>query len=355
MYFSANTGSGYHTWRQRFPDGKPEQVTFGATEEEGIEFAPDGRSFVTSIGASQSTLWIHDARGDRQITSEGFAIFPSFSPDGTKLYYLRRTGGAMSIVSGELWVADLESGQRQRLLPDFLMRHYTISADGQRVVFVVADDTGRNPVWVAALNRRSPPRQVTASDARKVFFGPAGEVLFLGQEKDTNFLFRLKEDGSESPKLMPTPQFRGRQMFLAANGLTVSSDGNWVVEASPTEDLPAGVVVYPTAGGSPTLICEACAWFNSFERGPQPPFVSWSPDRKFFYLNFQGSIYAISLRPGQALPTLPASGFRTKEEVAALPGVRLIAQEGAFAGPSPSVYAFTKFAMQRNIYRVPVP
>ena len=56
MYLSANTGDGYHIWRQRFPDGTPEQVTSGATEEQGLSFAPDGRSFVTSVGQSQSTL-----------------------------------------------------------------------------------------------------------------------------------------------------------------------------------------------------------------------------------------------------------------------------------------------------------
>ena len=140
--------------------GLPEQVTSGVTQEEGIEVAPDGRSFVTSIGASQSTLWFHDSRGDRQITSEGYALLPSVSPDGKKLYYLLRAGGARHFVSGELWVADLESGQRQRLLPDFLMQHYTISADGQRVVFVVADEAGRSPVWLAALDGRSAPRQV---------------------------------------------------------------------------------------------------------------------------------------------------------------------------------------------------
>ena len=65
MYFSVNTGGGFHIWRQRYPNGMPEQVTFGATEEEGIEFAPDGRSFLTSIGTRQSTLWVHDSRGDR--------------------------------------------------------------------------------------------------------------------------------------------------------------------------------------------------------------------------------------------------------------------------------------------------
>ena len=94
MYFSADTGNGYHIWRQRFPDGTPEQITFGVTQEEGIEFAPDGRSFVTSIGSRQSAVWVHDSRGDRQITSEGYGFLPAISSDGAKLYYLVRAKGA---------------------------------------------------------------------------------------------------------------------------------------------------------------------------------------------------------------------------------------------------------------------
>ena len=138
-------GSGVHTWRQRFPDGKPEQVTFGVTEEEGIHVAPDGRSFVTSIGTSQSTLWVHDSRGDRQITSEGYSYWPSISPDSKKLYYLVRTGGTESFIKGGLWVTNLETGQRQRLLPDFQMQRYNISPDGQRVVFTAVDENGHTP------------------------------------------------------------------------------------------------------------------------------------------------------------------------------------------------------------------
>jgi hypothetical protein len=83
--------------------------------------------------------------------------------------------------------------------------------------------------------------------------------------------------------------------------------------------------------------------------------VSWSPDGKFLYLKFQESIYGIALRPGQMLPPMPASGFRSKEDVAALWGARLIPEQGAFPGPNPSIYAFTKIATHRNIYRVPVP
>ena len=72
--------------------------------------------------------------------------------------------------------------QRRRLLPDFLMQHYSISADGQRVVFVGADDAGRSPVWVAALDGRSVPRRVTAHDASRAFFGAGNDVVFVGED-----------------------------------------------------------------------------------------------------------------------------------------------------------------------------
>jgi Tol biopolymer transport system component len=126
MYFSVNSGGGFHIWRQRFPNGAPEQVTSGVTEEEGVEFAPDGRSFVTSIGTRQSAVWVHDSRGDRQITSEGYGLLPTFSADGKKLYYMTKASAVGVYISGALWVADLEHGRRERLVPDFLMQHYDI-------------------------------------------------------------------------------------------------------------------------------------------------------------------------------------------------------------------------------------
>jgi eukaryotic-like serine/threonine-protein kinase len=72
MYFSADATDGFHIWRQHLPKGAPEQLTFGPTEEEGIAVATDGRSLVTSAGIEQSSVWLHDTQGDRQISSEGF-------------------------------------------------------------------------------------------------------------------------------------------------------------------------------------------------------------------------------------------------------------------------------------------
>jgi eukaryotic-like serine/threonine-protein kinase len=351
MYFSANTGGGFHIWRQRVPDGTPEQVTFGVTEEEGIDFAPDGRSFVTSVGSRQSTVWVHDSGGDRQITSEGYGFLPAISPDGTKLYYLVGAGGARSVVSGELWVAELMSGQRQRLLPDFPMQHYSISVDGQHVVFVGADDAGRSPVWLAALDGRSAPRRVSSRYASRAFFGAGNDVIFVGEDEGAKFVYRVKGGGSEAEKIVRTSN---------TSAFSVCPDGKCVVVVPDPEHMVGGAMIYPVGGGSPALICASCAGTENvvshLERaGPQPSALSWSPDGKFLYLNFQGSIYAIPLEPGQLLPLLPASGLRTEQDAAALPGARLIPERGAFAGPKPSVYAFTKVAVQHNIYRVPVP
>ena len=49
VYVTSSAGTTNHIWRQRFPDGEPEQVTSGPTEEEGIAMAADGRSLVTAV------------------------------------------------------------------------------------------------------------------------------------------------------------------------------------------------------------------------------------------------------------------------------------------------------------------
>src|SRR5205823_5531937 len=67
MYFSVEADGASHLWRQRFPDGDPEQMTHGPTEEAGLAVAADGRSLITSVGMRQSALWIHDDRGDRAL------------------------------------------------------------------------------------------------------------------------------------------------------------------------------------------------------------------------------------------------------------------------------------------------
>jgi Tol biopolymer transport system component len=350
MYFSANTGNGFHIWRQRFPDGRPEQITFGATQEQGIAFGPDGRSFVTSVGESQSTVWVHDSRGERQITSQGYAYLPSFSSNGKLLYYLQRSRANRRFVSGELWVTNLETGKRERLLPDFLMEHYDVSRDGNRVVFVMFDDTGHSPVWVATLDGSSPPRRLSSFDSVRALFDPSGGVLFVGGERSTSYLYHIKEDGTALRKVVPTPV-----LFIYG----VSPDGKalalWVERS---------VFVYRSEGDVPILICSGCATAGGENRGVTPSLLSWSPDGKFLYfqtisLKTSGQTFAVPLRPGQILPPLPSaglgSGVESMANAAKLPGARLIPEQRAFLSADPSVYAFLRVTTHRNIYRIAAP
>jgi hypothetical protein len=225
--------------RQSFPDGTPEKITFGVTEEHGIHFAPDGRSFVTSIGTSQSTVWVHDSIGTRQLSSEGYAFRPTISPDGRKVSRVAEDGTGMEKMI-----------ETSNILP------FDASPDGQ---LVIAQDTRQ---W-------------------------------------------------------------------------------------------GSLKVFPRGQGAPMVVCDRCSPPQGTD--PKPPDMSWAPNGRFVYLKFDGSTFAIPLRPKTMVPQIPRQGFRSKEQVAALPGARLVSEEpNVFPGPDPSIYAFTKVTTQRNIYRVPV-
>jgi hypothetical protein len=208
-------------------------------------------------------------------------------------------------------------------------------------VFVAVEDNGDTPVMLAPLDGRTAPRRLSMMDAIWVYFGGKGEVVF-----QSDLMYRIKEDGSDLRSISPT---------RSLNPFSVSPDGQWVPAAEgPVPEDRNVLKVYPVGGGPPRLICR-CYPPPNLDDGPGPAQLSWAPDGRFLYLKFDTSIYAIPLKPGEMLPSIPPSGFPSKEAVAAVPGARLISEDRVFPGPNPSLYAFMKVSAQRNIYRVPVP
>lgn len=65
-----------------------------------------------------------------------------FSSDGAKLYYFARKQGSRAFNSGELWVADLQSGRTEVVFPDILMSDFELARDGKQATFASLNEEG---------------------------------------------------------------------------------------------------------------------------------------------------------------------------------------------------------------------
>jgi eukaryotic-like serine/threonine-protein kinase len=333
MYFTADPGGVNHLWRQRFPDGRPEQITSGPTEEEGLAMAPDGRSLVTAVALQNTSLWLHDAKGERQISLEGNGTKPKFTPDGKKLCYLIVKEAPNEFAwyrnPGELRIAGLESGRSEPVVSGLPVLDYDISADGQQVVLWTTDPEGKPRLWVARLDRGSSPVQIPNVEGGSPLFGPDGDIFFRHVEGTSTYVYRVHPDGTGLRKALAEPVF-----FLKG----VSPDGRWIVGWAPLPgNGPPSAQAFPLDGGRPIQL-------GTFI------YVSWPLDGRSVLI----SGYLIPLRPGEALPQIPAGGFHSEDEIARLPGARLMDAKGVVLGPSAGVYAFSRGTIQRNLYRIPI-
>ncbi len=352
MYFTVNSAStGFHIWRQRFPNGIPEQVTpRGATEEEGLAVFPDGKSLITAAGAQESAIWLHDQQGDRQITSEGFAFLPTLSPDSKRLYYLRRNPGSRYFLSGELYVADVDTGRSERLLPGLILSHYALSHDGKKLVCVPEIGGDKTGIWLADAAAVAPPRQITSNQARRAFFGAPGEVVFEAGAT-TRRLMRISEEGRDE-------RLAHSQPILQL--MSVSPDGEWamvgVAKTGRPSDGATLMQAFSLTGGEPATLCDEC--FLGFGSARMfASFATWSHDGKWIYiplryfLSDSTKTLVLPVRAG----SVPAAAVRvvaSEEAFARIPGARLISESDVAPGTSPGHYAFARASARMNLFRI---
>ncbi len=322
-----------HIWRQQFPDGDPQQVTFGPTSQEGLAMAPDGKSFVTSVGSEDSTVWIHDKNGDQQVSSEGYAEKPSISFDGKLLYFLMISGQS---TLDELWVKDLSSGKMDKVLPGYSMAGYSVSRDGKQVAFTANDTAGHASLWIAPINRRSSPVRISSTEIEdSPFFLPDGDLIFRAVENGSNFLYRMKPDGS------------GRRKITSDRILdvhSVSPDGRWVSASAtnPGQEQPAMIKVFRVDGTASVQVCLGYCQ------------LVWDRNGKFVYLTFptlSDDTYSLPVVNDSGLPSLPPNGVARLEDLRATKAAVKVPYFESSA-ISPSFYAYARQNTRRNLYRI---
>ncbi len=339
IYFNAEVDGSTHLWRQRWregaPQGNPEQITFGPTEEEGLAVVPDGKSLIASVGVRQSSVWMHDAAGNHAVSLEGSAETPRLSPDGKRLYYLLRKSSSSNV--SELWRRDLASGKSDPVLTGQRIVDYDISRDESRVAFTVLMGD-ESQIFLATTDRSAPPRLVVRG-GDLVSFG-AGQLFFRQLGGKADYLARVQEDGSGLTRILDTEivEFGG-----------VSPDGEWATVGGRIEP-GIGTFAVGVRDRAPRRICAGAC------------FVQWPADGKYMYvstisrLSAAGSnklTYIIPIPRGFGLLKLPASGIDRASE-AELAGIQSIPQGDVSPGPDPQTYAFTSASFQGNLFRIPL-
>jgi len=205
------------------------------------------------------------------------------------------------------------------------------------------DREGKQRLWLAPIDRRSPPKQIPNVEGDGPLYGPGGEIFFRAREGAYGFAYRIREDGTGRRKAHEHP-------VISTSG--VSPDGQWlVVYSRPSKEKTGATLALPLGGGSPVRIL-----------GRSAQAVRWSPDGKLLFLPLgnssysgkAGNTYVIPVPPHRALPEIPAEGFLSGAEIAKLPGVRIIDSPDVTPGPTNEVYAFSRETAQRNLYRIPL-
>jgi serine/threonine protein kinase len=341
IYLSTNAGGRFHIWRQRFPDGEPEQLTSGATEEQGIAMQPDGKALYTSVGTFDNSVWVHDENGDREISAEGDSFSSRFSNDGKTLFYLKRDRPESK---AELWSTNLETRQADRVVPGYDVEElfdspsYDISSDGQWAALAVRDEHGTSHLWIASTTRRTSPRQLDASGANEDSprFLPNGDLIYRASEGGRNYVYTRKPDGSGRKKLMETPI-----LSLVSN----SPDGRWfvvIVRDDTNPEHPYHTLAYPLSGGNPLVICQTlCA-------------VRWTADEKYFDVQSPDWEFKSLLLPVSQANPFPDSAPPGKSGMPDWGKRAIQIPQLVDSIATPGKYSFTKTTGKRNIYRIPL-
>ena len=344
MYFTAVVEGRSHIWRQHFPEGEPEQITFGPTEEDGVAVEPDGRALITSVGVHESAIWIHDGSSERPLSSEGEVVGwsspPAFSPDASVIYYLLRRGESSD---AELWRTVVDSGKSDAVFPGISMIDFDISPDGKQVVYTTPARDGTMQLWIATVDRSSPAMKVNVSGVRSPHFGAGGQILVQQTEGNANYLEQINSDGSHRSKIFPYPigEFQ-----------SVSPGRRWVtaeVPRAPDTNLPA-IMAIPLADGAPQRICAPYC------------LTRWSTDGKFLFVSVEdssrtspGRSLAFPVGPGESLPDLPVGGIAPLAEPRVVQGAESVGRGELVPGKDPEHYAWVNTTVHRNLYQISLP
>jgi serine/threonine protein kinase len=192
-------------------DGKP-PVQLGETAVfHEAKLSPDGHRLAVALGDPASALWVYDvARGVRtRLTFQGSIVGPVWSPDGRRIAFTERQGGALDI-----YVKDASGyGKEEQLVSD--NQDKTVSdwsPDGRYLLYTATPGSLANSIWILPL----------AGDRKPQLFMQAGaEAYLMGGwfSPDGKWVaYTSRESGRAEVYVTNFPQPTGKWQISTAGG-----------------------------------------------------------------------------------------------------------------------------------------
>ena len=182
-------------------------------------------------------------------------------------------------------------------------------ADGKKVVFAAIDDRdSKSRLWLASVDRSSPPRRLSPPEGQGPVFSEENLVVFRAPEGNQHYLYELDLDSGDVRKAVAD---------AAVNAPTVSPDGQWIISSvgRAGESESNSVMAYPKGGGLPVAVCDWC-------------YLKWTGNGRFLFLSFRsgsqtgkGKTFVIRLDEGKLRErVVQSSGRRRNRPVGRVSG-----------------------------------
>jgi tricorn protease len=190
---------------------EPVPVTMTAEEERSPVFSPDGQSllYIADRDAGSDVYrasredktkpwWQNEKFGIDRLTKDGqVKIDLRFSPDGSKISYIR--------ARGDLWVADSDGANAKRVVSACDRIEYDWSPDGRWMVYAKADADFNRDVWVIPIDGSREPFNLSRhpyNDGEPTWSPDGRLIAFTGRrgltEIDIHYVWLRAEDDEKS-------------------------------------------------------------------------------------------------------------------------------------------------------------
>lgn len=213
----------YNIWRVDPAGGKPQQITFGSSNNYQPAVAPDGKriAFVSSR-TGKKQIWLTDAEGKQfqQLTDIVHSVSePQFSSDGQIVYFTAAVAG-----QNQLWRVPAAGGEAAPVIAADVFNMWTISPDQSRAAYVFFDRAaGRHRTAIRRLGEAEPELILDIRPETWMAWTPDGNAIWYNNAADdSRNVWRQPLNGSPPGRVTNFPTEKVFRCALSPAGTNLA-------------------------------------------------------------------------------------------------------------------------------------